>query len=89
MMGMAAIEITKESRVRGGTPVASAGSSATVPASPSTRRRRLGKRELIDPNKEYGKPWINLKQIEHPLQVPKSLSILRTKVWKPNIWLMR
>ena len=34
MMGMAAIEITKESRVRGGTPVASAGNSATVPASP-------------------------------------------------------
>ena len=42
--GMAAIEITKESRVRGGTPVASAGNSATVPASPATRRRRLGKR---------------------------------------------
>ena len=34
-MGIAAIEITKESRVRGGTPVATPGSSAALPASSS------------------------------------------------------
>ena len=72
MMGMAAIEITKESRVRGGTPVASAGNSATVPASPSTRRRRLGKRELIDPNKEYGKPWDQPEAMGAPPGPPKA-----------------
>ena len=37
VMGMAAIEVTKESRVRGGTPVATAGSSGVVPATPAAR----------------------------------------------------
>ena len=38
---MAAIEITKESRVRGGAPVASAGSTATVPATPVSTKPSL------------------------------------------------
>ena len=42
MIGMAAIEITKESRVRGGTPVASAKILPPLP-SPATRRSNLVK----------------------------------------------
>jgi hypothetical protein len=54
-MGVAAVEVTKESRVRGGTPVATSGNSATV-APKAASRRRLGatKRGL-----EYEDPWDN------------------------------
>jgi hypothetical protein len=46
-MGIAAVEITKETRVRGGNPVSK--STGSVPITPkSTRRRRLGSRNLQD-----------------------------------------
>ena len=61
-MGVAAVEVTKESRVRGGTPVATSGNSATV-APKAANRRRLGatKRGL-----EYEDPWDNTVTYEIP-----------------------
>ena len=65
-MGIAAIEITKESRVRGGTPVATPGSSAALPAS-SSERRRLGGRGLINPASTIGEKWDKPVAMEPPM----------------------
>lgn len=57
-MGIAAVEITKETRVKGGNPVAKSTSATTVAPSPTARRRRnrrLGqKRRLAAPTYSAG-----------------------------------
>jgi hypothetical protein len=61
-MGIAAVEITKETRVRGGNPVSKASSGTAVAPTASRRRRRLFAGKAKEPERKTDEPKLNPKE---------------------------